>query len=130
MNNAKEQQTRGRRLASAPAHRGRQKIGSLCAAPTAAASGEQSARQEPVTKIAARIDVGFGNALFIRGQGAGLSWEKGQPLQCIERSTWLWSTSQCSEPLTYKLLLNDQLWCSGENRIAAPGTQAEIVPLF
>src|SRR5688572_5617630 len=30
-----------------------------------------------VTTITARVDVGFGNALFLRGEGAGLSWNKG-----------------------------------------------------
>jgi hypothetical protein len=31
----------------------------------------------PAVTITAKIDVGFGNALFIRGSGAGLSWSKG-----------------------------------------------------
>jgi hypothetical protein len=32
---------------------------------------------KPVTTIEAKIDVGFGNNLFVRGEGPGLSWEKG-----------------------------------------------------
>jgi hypothetical protein len=30
-----------------------------------------------VTTISASFDVGFGNALYVRGEGAGLSWDKG-----------------------------------------------------
>jgi hypothetical protein len=49
---------------------------------------------EPMTVVQAKIDVGFGNSIFIRGQGAGLSWDKGLPLTCIEGSAWVWSTRQ------------------------------------
>jgi PTS HPr component phosphorylation site len=46
---------------------------------------------ELMTIIEAKMDVGFGNALFIRGQGAGLSWDKGQPMNCADGTTWMWS---------------------------------------
>src|SRR5512136_2511305 len=45
-----------------------------------------------LTVIEAKINVGFGNSLFIRGQGAQLSWDKGLPLKCTDSSTWIWST--------------------------------------
>src|SRR5579872_4703866 len=67
------------------------------------------------TTVAVKVDIGFGNTLFIRGEGAGLSWDKGQPLDCIDSSTWIWSHRPASEPVTFKLLINDQLWCRGEN---------------
>ena len=38
--------------------------------------------------ITAKIDIGFGNSLFIRGGGAGLSWGKGSPLSCTSGDTW------------------------------------------
>jgi hypothetical protein len=81
-------------------------------------------------RVAARIDVGFGNALFIRGQGAGLSWDRGLPLQCVESAIWIWTAQNCEEPVTFKLLINDQLWSRGENLRADPGTQAHVVPEF
>ncbi|HXP60188.1 MAG TPA: hypothetical protein VN829_06830, partial [Dongiaceae bacterium] len=43
---------------------------------------------QPVTEVVARVDVGFGNTLFIRGQGNGLSWERGTRLACAGPSTW------------------------------------------
>lgn len=82
------------------------------------------------TKIDAKIDVGFGNALFIRGQGAGLSWDKGQPLACLDGITWRWTSASPAEPVEFKLLLNDQIWAAGENLKVQPGQELQIVPSF
>ena len=87
-------------------------------------------RHAPLTKILAKTDIGFGNTLFIRGEGAGLSWDKGQPLQCVESSVWMWSRERDATPITFKLLINDQLWCRGANLTATPGSQTEVVPAF
>lgn len=83
----------------------------------------------PVTTIKAKIDVGFGNNLYVRGQGAGLSWERGVPLTCVDNQTWQW-TGKADDRLTFKLLLNDQVWAKGEDIIATPGQKVEIVPAF
>jgi len=56
-----------------------------------------------------KIDVGFGNAIFLRGQGSGLTWEHGVPLSCVDGGTWRWSQTAAS-PITFKVLLNDQVW--------------------
>ena len=87
-------------------------------------------KPEPVTTIAIRADVGFGNALYIRGQGEGLTWEKGQPLVCVDGATWVWSHRPATEPVIFKVLINDQLWCHGENLQVAAGTNLEIAPSF
>jgi hypothetical protein len=83
----------------------------------------------PVTVIEAKVDVGFGNNLFLRGQGAGLSWERGVPLRCVDGKTWQW-TGTVPDRLTFKLLLNDAVWSKGENLVAAPGQKVEVVPTF
>lgn len=83
----------------------------------------------PVTTIEARIDVGFGNNLFVRGQGAGLSWDQGKPLICVDGKTWRWS-AEASGKLTFKLLLNDQVWAQGADLVAKPGDRVEITPAF
>lgn len=101
------------RTATAPAANGRRPV-------TSAA---------PVTTIKARIDVGFGNNLFVRGQGAGLSWERGIPLTCVDGQTWQWS-GEAADRLTFKLLLNDQVWAKGEDVVATPGQKVEVVPTF
>ncbi len=81
------------------------------------------------TTIEAQIDVGFGNHLFVRGQGAGLSWERGTPLNCVDGQTWRWS-AKTTEKLTFKLLLNDTIWAQGEDVVATPGKCVGIAPRF
>jgi hypothetical protein len=83
-----------------------------------------------VTTIAAKIDIGYGNVLFIRGQGDGLSWDKGAALQCVDASTWVWSTKQAQGKVIFKLLVNDQLWSQGADLVVEAGTTAEVVPVF
>jgi hypothetical protein len=89
-------------------------------------SGRNGTR--PVT-IEAKIDVGFGNALYLRGEGRGLSWTQGVPLTCVDGKTWKW-TGETTEQLKFKLLLNDQVWSQGEDLVAAPGQKLEISPAF
>jgi hypothetical protein len=80
--------------------------------------------------IEAKVDVGFGNALFIRGEGAGLRWDTGMPLVCVDGTTWVWSAPERAEPVRFKLLLNDAVWCHGEDLTAEPGRRIEVVPTF
>jgi hypothetical protein len=83
-----------------------------------------------MTVVQAKIDVGFGNSIFIRGQGAGLSWDKGLPLTCIDGSAWIWSTRQAKGKVVFKLLLNDQVWAKGEDLVVEAGRKIEVVPAF
>jgi hypothetical protein len=84
---------------------------------------------KPVTTIEAKIDVGFGNRLFLRGEGAGLSWEHGTPLTCVDGKTWRWQ-AEAGDKLKFKLLLNDAVWAAGEDLVATPGTRVEVTPAF
>src|SRR5207245_10277976 len=71
--------------------------------------GQKSAVSAPrATTIEAKIDVGFGNTLYLRGQGPGLSWERGVPCECVNRNTWRW-TAPGAEQLTFRLLLDDSV---------------------
>src|SRR5690348_2460716 len=65
--------------------------------------------KRPVTTIEAKVDVGFGNNLFVRGEGPGLSWEHGVPLECVDSQTWQLSVP-ANDKLKFKLLLNDTVW--------------------
>jgi hypothetical protein len=100
----------------------------------ATADGSQSAQVEPsaeqFTVVEARIDVGLGNALFIRGQGDGLNWDQGQPLACMNASTWIWHSTQAREKIVFKLLLKDQVWAKGPDMVLEAGRKLEVVPAF
>jgi hypothetical protein len=94
------------------------------------APGQKSVVSAPkATTIEAKIDVGFGNRLYLRGQGPGLSWERGVPCECVNRNTWRW-TAPAAEKLTFKLLLNDSVWARGADLVIRPGEKVEVVPAF
>ena len=82
-----------------------------------------------LTTIDVKRDVGFGNAVFMRGQGAGLTWERGLPLVCVDAQTWRWS-GMAKDPITFKLLINDKIWSSGNDLRVAPGQKIEVAPQF
>ena len=82
------------------------------------------------TTIVAQVDVGFGNALYIRGEGPGLSWEKGVSLECVADDKWSIELDESTKPIVYKFLLNDLTWCKGEDHVAQPGTTVTVSPIF
>ena len=88
----------------------------------------RSASRKPVT-IEAKINVGFGNTLYLRGEGQGLDWDRGIPLTCTDASTWRW-TAEVDQKLKFKLLLNDAVWAKGEDVVVAPGEKVQIAPAF
>lgn len=96
----------------------------------AAASNGQAVPCEPITSVEAKIDVGFGNALFIRGQGQGLSWDKGLPLNSVDAMTWKWSTREAKDRLSFKLLVNDQVWAKGDDVVVEAGNSIQLTPGF
>jgi hypothetical protein len=97
--------------------------------PTVTATiGNGSLAAKPVT-IEAKIDVGFGNMLYLRGEGKGLSWTQGVPLTCVDGKTWKW-TGETTDQVKFKLLLNDTVWSQGEDLVAVPGQKLEISPAF
>src|SRR5262249_42926124 len=95
---------------------------------TATSNGGTTNDAKPAT-IEAKIDVGFGNSLYLRGEGLGLSWTHGIPLTCVDGTTWKW-TGETKEQLKFKLLLNDEVWSQGEDVVAVPGQTVEISPAF
>ncbi len=74
--------------------------------------------------------MGYGNWLFIRGEGEGLSWESGLPLTCVDANTWVWTLKEAKRPARFKLLLNDQIWAEGEDLTVQPGTTLAVTPTF
>ncbi len=84
----------------------------------------------PRTVINARTDVGFGNTLFIRGDGPGLNWEKGARLDCIASDHWKIELEAGSRPVVFKLLINDEQWNSGPDYTADVSSTVTVHPEF
>lgn len=120
-----------RRLAVATTGKALRNSPTQCATPARRAPRRsKTVAEKPVTTIKAKFDVGFGNTLTIRGEGQGLNWDYGQPMVCADGSTWVWSGHAGSEPVKFKVLINDQLWCRGEDFEVTPGAEIEIAPAF
>ncbi len=83
-----------------------------------------------VITITALIDIGFGNALYLRGEGAGLSWDRGVLMNCVANDTWSMELGEASRPIIYKFLVNDLTWSAGEDYLVNSGSNLNIVPTF
>jgi hypothetical protein len=82
------------------------------------------------TSIIARVDVGFGNSLYLRGQGAGLSWDKGVQLDNISPYEWAFTSTKAKGDVTFKFLINDELWAEGEDITVSKGETSISSPVF
>lgn len=91
---------------------------------------KKAAKKLIETRIVARVDVGFGNSLYLRGEGAGLNWEQGALMENISPYEWAFTTTRASSPIEFKCLVNDQIWADGENQTVAAGGTSISSPVF
>jgi hypothetical protein len=83
------------------------------------------------TRLLVTAYIGIGNRLFIRGDGPGLSWDKGVPLQFVSIGKWRWEAADAAAPVRFKLYKNDELECTalGERTLEA-GRQQDVTAAF
>jgi len=83
------------------------------------------------TRITVTAYIGIGNRLFIRGEGPGLSWDKGIPLQFVSIGKWRWETMDADKPVSFKLYKNDDVESTNRNHAPLePGSQVELTATF
>ena len=95
-------------------------------------------RPKPVAKnpfvitstITTKVDIGFGNTLYIRGEGPGLSWDKGAPMSCVADDHWQIVVKEAAQPIVFKVLVNDLSWNTGADYSVAPGASVALSPTF
>ncbi len=80
--------------------------------------------------IVAKIDVGFGNTLFLRGDAPSLSWDKGVELSNGGNDHWELVLHGIDRPFHFKLLVNDGIWSAGDDFTASPGDTLTLTPSF
>lgn len=83
-----------------------------------------------VTRITARVDVGFGRRVTVRGDRAPLSWELGQPLVSLAADRWAFASTEIDGRFRFKLLRDDVDWQSGDDLVADAGDSVEVTPEF
>lgn len=87
-------------------------------------------RTQGKTRITIKYDVGFSNQLFIRGNGAGLNWDRGQLLKNMGRDLWVWEPNASFTQCEFKVLINDRTYEAGANHTLKSGSQIEYTPRF
>ncbi|MFM9093137.1 MAG: hypothetical protein ACKOUK_15540, partial [Verrucomicrobiota bacterium] len=99
--------------------------------PAAPGSIERTLTSDGATRLLVTAYIGIGNRLFIRGDGPGLSWERGVPLQFISIGKWRWETGEAGAPIRFRIYKNDELECSalGE-QVLDPGYLQEVTASF
>lgn len=83
-----------------------------------------------LTRLTVVSYIGIGNKLYLRGDGPGLSWDKGVPLQFISIGRWRWETGDATAPVACKIYKNDKLEAPGGPINLAPGTEQEVTAAF
>ena len=82
------------------------------------------------TTITAQIDIGFGHVLHIRGEGPGLSWDRGVLMNCVADDQWQIVLGESARPIVFKFLVDDLSWSAGVDYTAAPGESVVLAPTF
>ena len=84
----------------------------------------------PATYISAKIDIGFGNQLFLRGEGPGINWDKGLLMECSNGTIWTATIPGATTPIVFKVLVNDISWSIGKDYVVEPGQSVTVTPTF
>lgn len=82
------------------------------------------------TALIAQVLIGIGNKPYVRGQGPGLSPDKGVPMEFLEIGKWQWVAPEGNEPITCQLYKNDETPAEGEPITLEPGQRRTISPRF
>jgi hypothetical protein len=98
-------------------------------APTPAPTAVAKPKGSRVT-IVAKIDVGFGNILSLRGDEPFLTWKKGTPLGSCASDKWEIVLTGVDRPFQFKFLVNDTSWSIGDNYTISPGDTLTLTPAF
>ncbi|ATC65203.1 hypothetical protein CMV30_15260 [Nibricoccus aquaticus] len=99
-------------------------------APAAAPTVKTTPPMPVLTTITAEIDIGFGNTLWIRGDGPGLSWETGLIMDCVADDKWSVTLADAGAPVVFKFLVNDLSWSAGTDYVVKPGGSITLKPTF
>lgn len=82
------------------------------------------------TRLMIKFDCGFNNWISIRGEGAGLDWQKGVPLKNMGTDEWVFETNSPFVNCEFKVLINDEIYESGPNHPLICGTNTKHIPYF
>ncbi|QXD22780.1 hypothetical protein F7C95_12605 [Opitutia bacterium ISCC 51] len=86
--------------------------------------------EDGATRLIVGAFIGISNKLYIRGDGPGLDWDKGTPMELVGIGKWEWKTYAASAAIQCKVLINDEQWTDTENLTIEPNTTLETTASF
>ncbi|MDC4233265.1 alpha-amylase family glycosyl hydrolase [Actinomyces sp. B33] len=91
-----------------------------------------SPSHDTVTTVRVHANVGYGNAIAIRGDAYPFTWSSGRAARWTEGDVWVYETERipAGTPINLKALVNDSTWQSGDNTVAEAGSVIDIYPSF
>ena len=91
----------------------------------------KSLSSDNMTRLLVTAYIGISNKLFVRGDGAGLSWDKGVPLRFISIGKWGWESDTMDAPVHIKIYKNDEIECLSLGEVVLePGHNHEVSAFF
>ncbi|MEX0326827.1 MAG: hypothetical protein AB3N33_12140 [Puniceicoccaceae bacterium] len=87
-------------------------------------------KQKIVTRVIAKVDAGFGNQIYIRGNSTGLTWDAGILMKNVSADEWVWESTVVTSEVEFKVLINDSVWSIGANGVVFPGATVVFEPVF
>lgn len=112
------------------------KVDALLAGEDESDDPEPDAKEKPKssksgsTSVVANVMIGIGNKPYLRGEGAGLSWDEGVPMNFIEIGKWAWTPTRKNAALTVQVYRNDEDPDKGGKIEVKSGEEIEITPDF
>ena len=83
------------------------------------------------TVVTANVLIGIGNKPYLRGEGGGLSWESGVPMEFDGVGRWRWvAPPDSAGPFTVRVYRNDEAAENGGPYTVAAGEKRELHPVF
>lgn len=70
------------------------------------------------------------DVLCLRGEGPGLNWQEGMPMNYTGNDEWSWSAKDISQAITCRIYLNDEISAFGDDIVLNPGDATEVSPSF
>jgi len=98
--------------------------------PVAEVPGAGSVISDQTRIIVAKINVGYGNTVYLRGEGGCLNWDLGVPMICSDNDRWIWCCQAGEAPTQFKFLRNDRDWALGDNQVMSGADIMVCYPKF
>lgn len=82
------------------------------------------------TTLIAQVLIGIGNKPYLRGEGPGLSPDKGVAMDFLEIGKWQWIAPEGDAPIKCRIYKNDEIAAEGEAILIEPGQRRSVAPRF